>query len=98
MTDTAEKYRDKVDPEHKMAMDITIGVYGNLKMVEEQLRKIQDAERRSHSIGHIIDPTFYRDQINSKSFAEQLKIINAAIAFIDVMDGVFPTMKGVLQR
>lgn len=98
MGDPALKYKDQVDPEHKLAMDVTIGVYGNLKMVEAQLRKVQEAEQRSHSIGHILDPTLYRDQINSKSFADQMKIISAAIAFIDEMDVVFPVMKGVLQR
>lgn len=96
MTDTAEKYRDKLDPDHKMAMDMAIRAYATVKMVEAQLRKVHDAERQSHSIGHIVDPTLYRDQINSKSFADQMKIINAALSFIAAMDEVFPVMKGAM--
>ena len=88
MTDTAEKYKDRLDPEHKMAMDMVIGQYHVLKMVEEQLRKVDEAERRSHSIGHIVDPTFYKDQINSKSFEHQMVIIRAALAFIHKIDAI----------
>ena len=86
MTDSADKYKDCLDPQHKMAVDITIGSYNTLKLVEAQLRKVDEAERSSHSIGHIVDPTLYRDQINSKNFAQQMVIIRAALAFIDKID------------
>ena len=90
MTDTAEKYRDKVDPEHKASMDLTIGAYHTIKMVEGHLRKLDEAERRSHSFGHITDPTIYRDQINSKSFADQMVVVRAALKFIETIDELIP--------
>lgn len=86
MTDPALKYADRVSPEHRAAMDLATGAYHTLKMVEPQLRKLDEAERRSHSFGHILDPTFYRDQINSQSFADQMTFIRAALAFIDKVD------------
>jgi len=88
MGDPAQKYQDRVDPQLRMAMDIAIGGYHTLKLVETQLRKVDEAELRSHSIGHIVDPTLYRDQINSKSFAHQMVIIRAALAFIGTIDAL----------
>ena len=86
MTDPALKYADRVSPEHRAAMDLATSAYHNLKMVEPQLRKVDEAERRSHSIGHILDPTLYKDQIYSQSFADQMTFIRAALAFIDKVD------------
>jgi hypothetical protein len=83
MADSAEKYADKVDPMHKAAMDLTIGAFHQIDIVIDRLRKLDKAERDSHSIMHITDPTMYRDMIYSKSFALQMKIIRAAIDFHD---------------
>lgn len=88
MSDPAEKYRDRVDLKHKMAMD-AIGFSRQLLAPHlEQLELLIEAERRSHSIGHILDPTLYRDQINSKSFEQQMRIARAAVAYIKVLNEV----------
>ena len=88
MDDPAEKYRDNVDPEHKMAME-AIGV---TRMVLSPHRKaferLLQAERNAHSIGHITDPTLYRDMIHSESFAQQIALVRAALEFLDKVDAV----------
>jgi len=88
MTDPGTKYADRVDPMFAAAMEIVAGSYRTMKMVEGELRKVDDAERQSHSIGAIFDPTLYRDQIHSKQFAKNMKIIRAALAFIAALDEV----------
>lgn len=88
MTDPAEKYRDKVSPEHTMLMN-TIGfAYQLMEAQRQQLRLFLDAERSAHAVGHIIDPTLYRDMINSESFAQQLVLCRAAEAFLAACDEV----------
>jgi hypothetical protein len=88
MSDPAEKYRDKVSPEHEVAMSSIGAAYHILAMHRAHFKELIEAERRSHSIGHMIDPTLYRDMISSKSFALQLKLINAAVAFLDAADPI----------
>jgi hypothetical protein len=83
MSDPSEKYVDRVSPEHRAAMEIVTSSYHMMRLVESQLRRLDNAEQQSHSIGHILDPTLYRDQINSKSFVMQMKVVRAALAFID---------------
>lgn len=86
MADTGEKYRDKVDPVFKMAMELVTSSYHTMKMIEGELRKVDEAERQSHSIGHILNPTLYRDQIHSKNFEQTMKVVRAALAFIEALD------------
>jgi hypothetical protein len=90
MTDPSEKYRNKLDPEHKAVMDLIIGAYYTIKMVETHLRKLDESERFAHSIGHITDPTLYKDMISSKSFADQMHIVRAALKFIGEVDELIP--------
>lgn len=88
MGDPASKYRDKVDPHHKLMMDTILQAHHWIALHREGLAAFIEAERRAHSIGHITDPTLYRDMINSKSFAQQIKIARAAQAFIASVDEV----------
>jgi len=85
LTDT---YRDKVDPAHKMAMD-AIGMAAFLLAPNRPaIERFLEAERQSHTIGLILDPTLYRDQIQSKNFALQVRIAKAALAFLREIDAV----------
>lgn len=81
MSDPASKYADRVSPEHRLAMQSITMAAAMIDAHEEHLTEVLECESRMHSIGHILDPTLYRDMINSKSFETQLKIIRAALAF-----------------
>lgn len=88
MTDPAEKYRDRIDPFHQMAMDSV--AFANMAMGShrEHLEHFVEAERRSHSVMHITDPTLYRDMIQSKSFALQIRMAKAALAFLREIEAI----------
>ena len=86
--DPAELYADRVAPEHRHTMETVAMAYHTLTMVAPHLRELEEAERRAHSVGHIFNPTLYRDMIGSKSFAQQMKIVRAALAFVAAMDAV----------
>lgn len=88
--DTADKYRDKVAPEHALAMQ-AVGMARmmlNADHVRKQLELLDNAERDAHSIGHITDPTLYRDMITSRSFAQQMRLVRAALTFLRETDRV----------
>lgn len=86
--DPGTKYADRVSDEFRMAMHMVVNAWGMVKAVEGELRKVDEAERRSHALGPILDPTLYRDQINSKQFAENMKVLRAALTFLDAMKEV----------
>lgn len=90
MSDPALKYRDRVAPEHELAMQ-AVGMARmmlNAEHVRPQLELLDTSERHAHSVGHIMDPTMYRDMINSKSFAQQMRLVRAALAFLRETDAV----------
>ena len=94
MNDPADRYRDKVDPMHKMAMD-AIGMARHLlNTYSEQYDILLKAENDAHSIGHILNPTLYRDMIHSKSFAQQIKLCRAAQAFLREVNAVAEDIGG----
>jgi hypothetical protein len=82
MSDPAEKYRDQVNPEHEAAMQ-AIGL-AHLLMNEhrEHLARFLQARRDLDSFGHIVDPTLYRDVTSSRSMAQQVRLVEAALAFL----------------
>jgi hypothetical protein len=97
MVDPAEKYRNNVSPEHKLAMD-TIGfLYQNLKAVKPHLETLLEAEHHMHNVGHILDPTLYRDMIYSKSFERQKKLARAALQFLNEVDAVVVELEAELE-
>lgn len=82
MADPMERYRDKVDPRHREAMQ-AIGMAAMILTPHaDQLERLLKAEREAHSILHIVDPTLYRDMIGSKNFAQQIELARAAQAFL----------------
>lgn len=83
MSDPAEKYRDKVSPQHRLAMDSVVLAIELMQPHYHHLKSVIDAEQHSHAIGAILDPTLYHDMIQSRSFQQQLKVIRAAIRFLD---------------
>lgn len=88
MTDPSEKYRAAVDPAHKLAIDSIAFAFQLLEPQTAHIVKFLEAEQRSHALGPILDPTFYRDQINSKNFALQVRMAQAARAFISELSAV----------
>ena len=88
MNDPALKYRDKVDPEHAIAMQ-SIGL-ARMVMTQHRARfeELLKARQNIDSIGIVLDPTLYRDVLDSKSLAQQLRMVRAALAFLDQIDEV----------
>lgn len=88
MSDPGDKYRDKVDPAHRAAME----AIGMARMVlaphQEQFDALLKAESDAHSYLHITNPTLYRDMISSKNFERQTRLIKAAIAFLAAVNDV----------
>lgn len=46
------------------------------------------AERDMHNFGGLIDPTLYRDMLYSKGFKQQLRLVKAAVKFLDEIEAV----------
>ena len=92
MSDPAEKYRDKIDPAHQIAMDTIVNSYHTMTLFRDHVTKTLEAERHSQSVGHILDPTLYRDAINSKSWRAQVQIMEATIRFLDDVAGAAETL------
>jgi hypothetical protein len=98
MSDPAEKYRDKVSPSHQAAM----AAIGIMRMMLNQHRahfdELLESERRAHSIGAILDPTLYRDMIQSKSFAQQIRLVRATVAYLKELDEVAAELEAEQQK
>lgn len=88
MDDIAEKYRDKLDPDHKMAMDAVFFAAQLLDMHVPTLTRFRDADRSFDTIGPILDPTLYRDALYSKTLEFQRRAIKAAVEFHREIDAV----------
>lgn len=88
MTDPAEKYRDNVSPEHRTAMQAIGMARVVLSGHREVLQRLIDSERHMHNVGHILNPTLYRDMIQSRNFERQTRVIRAALRFLDEVDAV----------
>lgn len=95
--DPAELYADRVAPEHRQTMETVAMAYHTLTMAAPHLRALDEAERRAHSVGHIVNPTLYRDMIGSKSFSQQMRIVRAALKFVAALDEVKAEMAEVLK-
>ena len=77
------KYTDRVPPEYKMAME-AIGMFRLMlgRHRPEALLKAMD------NFGGLSDPTLNRDILHSKSFEQQIRMVEAALKFLDVIDAV----------
>jgi len=86
--DPSEKYRDKVDPLYRAAIE-AIG-FARMIMTQhrDQYDRLLKAEQDAHSFVHVINPTLYRDMITSKNFERQTRLIRAAVAFLAAVDEV----------
>lgn len=88
MNDPAEKYKDKLSPNHKLAMDTIASCSLMLNYFRPHFEEIIKSESSMHSVGAILDPTMYRDMIYSKTFAQQMRLVRAALAFLKEIDEV----------
>lgn len=90
----AAKYADKVSPEHKMAME-AIGMFRlMLSQHRPQFEALLKAKNDMDNFGGLLDPTLYRDMIQSKSFEQQIRLVKAALAFLDAVDLVAAEIAG----
>ena len=82
------KYADRVTPEHRMAME----AIGMMRMILAQHRPQFEALLKSKdymdNIGGLLDPTLYRDMLYSNSFTQQLRLVRAALDFLNAVDAV----------
>ena len=86
--DPAVKYAGKVSPEHEIAMQ-SIGLANQIMgLHREQFEKVLRSERDMHNFGGMLDPTLYRDMLYSDSFKQQIRLIKAALAFLDEVGAV----------
>lgn len=83
-----EKYKDKVDPEWVMAMQAIAMVRQMLNIYRPQYEELLTAWKNMDDFGGMLDPTLYRDALYSKSFAQQLRVVNGALAFLKLLDDV----------
>ena len=88
MIDPAEKYRDRVDPAHKAAMEAIGFTRQILGQHREQFDALLKSENYMHNVGGLLDPTLYRDMLYSNSFRLQIRLVKAAVAFLDEVDAV----------
>ena len=88
MIDPAEKYRTNVSPEHRVSME----AIGFARLLLAQHRAGYDAfikaEQDMHSFGGMFDPTLYRDMLYSQSFKQQVRLVKAAVAFLNEVDAI----------
>jgi hypothetical protein len=68
-----KKYADMVSPEHKAAMQAISLFYAMIGQHRETMQSLI---------------TLYRDVLYSKSLKQQLRLVKAAIAFLDEIDAV----------
>lgn len=88
MVDPATKYADQVAPEHKMAMQAIAFMRQILGQHREQFDKLIASEQHMHNVGGLLDPTLYRDMIYSDSFKQQMRLVRAAVSFLNEVDAV----------
>jgi hypothetical protein len=88
MSDPGLKYADRVDPAHKMAMEAIGFMRQILGQHREQFDKLIKAESNMHDFGGVLDPTLYRDMLHSKGFKQQMRLVRAAVVFLDEVDAV----------
>lgn len=68
--------------EYRMAMEAIGFAAQLLKPQADMLAALVEQERQMHSHLHITDPTLYRQAINSRSLAQQVRLAKAALAFV----------------
>ena len=93
MSDPALKYRDRVDPQHEIAMQAIGLARMMLADYREHFERFRQARRNMNDFGGLLDPTLYRDMLQSKSFAQQERLIAAAVAFLAATDDVVAEAK-----
>lgn len=98
MSDPAEKYRGRVDPDHELAMQAIGFTNMALRTYRAHYEALLKAQRDLDSMGIVLDPTLYRDVIHSRSLAQQIKLVEAALAFLRAADAVLQEVSGEASR
>jgi hypothetical protein len=62
--------------------DILAGTGRTLVIIEDELRELVEADERHQSIGAILDPTLFRQTMWSKTYAANVAIAKATLAYI----------------
>jgi hypothetical protein len=82
------KYANNTTPEHVMALESIPFARQLLSPYRETFAELITGEQYMHSIGSFYDLTLYRDMLYSKSFALQLRMVKAALMFLNEIDAV----------
>jgi hypothetical protein len=77
--------REEAAAKHKMAFDAIGFAAQVLTPNVEALQALVEAERRMHSYLHITDPTLYMRAMDDKGLKVQVKLAEAALRFIKVV-------------
>ena len=76
------KYENFVTPEHRAAIEAIVFAHHLLVQHQSYFAAFERARKHMDNVGHILDPTLYRDMQSSDSFKQQAAIIAAAQSFI----------------
>lgn len=98
MSDTGQKYRDKVTPEFELSMQ-AIGMSRNfLQRSRKEYEALVESAERIHSVGIVIDPTLYRDTLYSQQYKDNLALTKAALDFLKATDEIFARMQAEMRK
>src|SRR5690554_5755634 len=92
MTDPGDKYKKVVTAEEEIAYQAITIAYFALRLNRKVYDELLAAEQEMHNVGHIINPTLYRDMIYSKRFQRNIKAVRAAVAFLDELKDIVEEM------
>lgn len=88
MDQITEKYRDKVTPEYRMAIEAISFARLTMRLHRDSYETLIKAENDMHNYAGLLDPTLYRDMLKSKTFPLQIRMVKAALKFLDEIDAV----------
>ncbi len=89
MTDAiTEKYKDKVTPEYRAAITAIHFAAGMLQNHKAIYDSLLEGKRYMDNVGGLLDPTLYRDLLQSKNFERQLRLVQATLTFLAAVDEV----------
>lgn len=88
MSDRRLSTATRLIAEHAIAMQAIGLARLALDQHRDRYELLLESRRYMDSVGGLLDPTLYRDMLGSKSFAQQERMVKAALAFLKEIDAV----------
>lgn len=82
------KYARHSTPEHRAAMQAVGIARAMLGEHRERYDALLESKRQMDNVGWLLDPTLYRDVLASRRVARQIRMAEAALAFLREVDAV----------